>query len=331
MSKGLKGEYNHTVDSKGRMIIPSKLREQLGMSFSYAVQEQPRGLADAFIIGADFIGEDFPLLNDGDTGTSIAGGGGHRLPRLEEFFHGAFDGFLGGVVENGLHFVVLLLPRLIVFVSGIAAPVLLVGVNIPSASQGLGINAIPALFLFKVIDMSRLAQIINWILASTLISLKHIFLHLLLQEIRRRGYNLRHFIMIGNGQQAYEYIRNVRENSYTGVVVDGYVSAVQKPGLGKCLGTYEELEEILSRSDYDGLVVALEPHEIRFLKTIMDVADKVGIQIDLIPFYNDYYPTHPTFESIGTSKLIDLRSTPLNRTGCDEEAVAYSFSVSKAQ
>ena len=32
--------------------------EQLGMSFSYAVQETPRGLADAFIVGADFIGDD---------------------------------------------------------------------------------------------------------------------------------------------------------------------------------------------------------------------------------------------------------------------------------
>ena len=31
---------------------------QLGMRFEYAVQEQPRGLADAFIIGADFIGDD---------------------------------------------------------------------------------------------------------------------------------------------------------------------------------------------------------------------------------------------------------------------------------
>lgn len=40
--------------------------EQLGMSFSYAVQEQPRGLADAFIIGADFIGDDNVALVLGD-------------------------------------------------------------------------------------------------------------------------------------------------------------------------------------------------------------------------------------------------------------------------
>ena len=39
---------------------------QLGMNFSYAVQEYPRGLADAFIIGADFIGNDAAALVLGD-------------------------------------------------------------------------------------------------------------------------------------------------------------------------------------------------------------------------------------------------------------------------
>ena len=40
--------------------------EQLGMKFEYAVQETPRGLADAFIIGADFIGTDSVALVLGD-------------------------------------------------------------------------------------------------------------------------------------------------------------------------------------------------------------------------------------------------------------------------
>ena len=39
---------------------------QLGMQFTYEVQEQPRGLADAFIIGADFIGSDRVALILGD-------------------------------------------------------------------------------------------------------------------------------------------------------------------------------------------------------------------------------------------------------------------------
>ncbi len=40
--------------------------EQLGLTMSYAVQEYPRGLADAFIIGADFIGDDSVALVLGD-------------------------------------------------------------------------------------------------------------------------------------------------------------------------------------------------------------------------------------------------------------------------
>lgn len=39
---------------------------QLGMEFSYAVQEAPRGLADAFIIGEKFIGDDRVALVLGD-------------------------------------------------------------------------------------------------------------------------------------------------------------------------------------------------------------------------------------------------------------------------
>jgi glucose-1-phosphate thymidylyltransferase len=39
---------------------------QLGMSFSYAVQEAPRGLADAFLVGEQFIGNDRVALILGD-------------------------------------------------------------------------------------------------------------------------------------------------------------------------------------------------------------------------------------------------------------------------
>ena len=40
--------------------------EQLGLKLSYAIQEYPRGLADAFIIGEEFIGKDSVALVLGD-------------------------------------------------------------------------------------------------------------------------------------------------------------------------------------------------------------------------------------------------------------------------
>ena len=49
----------------------------LGLHFSYAVQEQPRGLADAFIVGAEFIGSDRVALVLGDNIFY-----GHSLPEV---------------------------------------------------------------------------------------------------------------------------------------------------------------------------------------------------------------------------------------------------------
>ena len=40
--------------------------EQIGCNFTYKVQEKPRGLADAFIVGADFIGADKVAMILGD-------------------------------------------------------------------------------------------------------------------------------------------------------------------------------------------------------------------------------------------------------------------------
>ncbi len=54
--------------------------EWLGMHFEYAVQDKPRGLADAFIIGKDFIGSDSVALVLGD---NIFYGQGF-VPKLED-------------------------------------------------------------------------------------------------------------------------------------------------------------------------------------------------------------------------------------------------------
>jgi len=53
---------------------------KIGMKFSYAVQEEPKGLADAFIIGEEFIGNDSVCLILGD---NIYYGPG-LTPRLEK-------------------------------------------------------------------------------------------------------------------------------------------------------------------------------------------------------------------------------------------------------
>jgi glucose-1-phosphate thymidylyltransferase len=62
-----------------RMLFQRLLGDgsDIGLNFSYAVQDQPRGLADAFILGRDFIGSDAVALVLGDNIFY-----GHGLPEL---------------------------------------------------------------------------------------------------------------------------------------------------------------------------------------------------------------------------------------------------------
>jgi glucose-1-phosphate thymidylyltransferase len=61
---------------------------QFGVSISYAVQEQPNGLAQAFVLGADFIGNDSAALVLGDN-IFYGPGLGSQLTRFEGIDGGA--------------------------------------------------------------------------------------------------------------------------------------------------------------------------------------------------------------------------------------------------
>ena len=58
--------------------------EELGMSFSYKIQEQPNGLAQAFVLGADFLNGEPGCLILGDN--MFYGQGFSAMLRREPFF-----------------------------------------------------------------------------------------------------------------------------------------------------------------------------------------------------------------------------------------------------
>lgn len=179
-----------------------------------------------------------------------------------------------------------------------------------------GVLALMALLYFaRAVEFSRLALFLFWLFSSTLVLGKRTAVRASLRHYRKLGYNQKHVIVAGSGHFARQYAQDILENPHLGFRLDGYVCARGRAKADGCLGTYEQLEELLAGRQLDELVVALEPQEIGSMNQILAAADKEGVRVSIIPFYNDYIPAHPTIDVVGRTKLIDIRATPLDNIG----------------
>lgn len=182
--------------------------------------------------------------------------------------------------------------------------------------NGGGVLALMALLYFtRIVDFSRLAIFLFWGFSSVFVIAKRTAVRVVLRRYRKLGYNQKHAILVGSGHFARQYAQDIQANPHLGFMLDGYVSGEEERGLGAHLGGYGDLEKILAERDPDELVVALEPQEIAYMQPVLAAADKEGVRISIIPFYNDYIPSHPTIDVVGRTKLVDMRATPLDNLG----------------
>lgn len=110
MSSGLKGQFNHSVDAKGRLIIPTKLREQLGDTFVVT-----KGL-DGCLYG-------YPDQEWDEFQTKL-----RKLPTLNKRARQTKDFFVAGAVDCELDSQGrILLPQILRDFAGITKEVAIVG------------------------------------------------------------------------------------------------------------------------------------------------------------------------------------------------------------
>lgn len=191
-------------------------------------------------------------------------------------------------------------------------------------TEGLTIAAINAVgvllfmalaYIWRIIEISRLLLALFWVISSLALVMKRIVVRAILKHYRALGYNQKYVIVVGCEKLAAQYIKNLHEQNWLGFQVVGYLGQKENTELGEYLGTYDKLQSVLEKRFVDELIVALEPHEVRYMKSVLEVADKEGIRISIIPFYNEYIPAHPSIEVVGDTKLINMRSTPLDKIG----------------
>ncbi len=172
------------------------------------------------------------------------------------------------------------------------------------------------LYVLRLSEFSRGVLVLSYVLTICIVGLKRVLLRKILRRYRKIGYNQKHVIVIGAGNLAKRYVENIKKNPQFGFYIDGYVSDDESSSLGEKLGNYNDLNDILEASKVDEIVIAFDAKEVERIDATIDVCEKYGCKIYIIPFYNDYIPTVPAVDVIEDIKLINMRTIPLDSDFC---------------
>ena len=184
-------------------------------------------------------------------------------------------------------------------------------VRIAAVNAVCSVLAASLFYVFRVTDFSRQALFLFWLISTLLVIAKHFAGKRLITHYRSLGYDRRHIIIIGSGVHAESYLAGLKSQTFE-FTVDGYVGPEGNDALGPCLGSFADVSAVLEMYSADEIVIALELEDMQHMPAIMTAADKEGLRVSMIPFYSDYIPTHPEIETVGSAKLINLRSTPMD-------------------
>lgn len=173
------------------------------------------------------------------------------------------------------------------------------------------------LFVSRGINYSRITLAVYFVLGSGGLSCKRIVLRLALRRLRREGYNQKHVVILGGGKMALNYLSAIQSQRELGYRASGYVSnqpSALLDGL-KWLGTFDDLYPILQKTDPDEVISAIDMEDYSKTPQIIEACEKAGIKLSIIPFYAEYMPTNPQFDTIGTIPLLNIRRIPLDNWG----------------
>ncbi len=184
----------------------------------------------------------------------------------------------------------------------VAVMVVLFAINIPDFSRGMvgvfyGVNIIVESFMRK--------------------GVRHV-----LRYVRRKGYNLKHMLLVGYSRAAEEYINKIKANPEWGYEVCGIlddrvpVGAIYK-GVS-VTGEIDTLSEVLMENELDEIGITLSLSDYDRLETIVNICEKSGVHTKFIPDYNSVIPSRPYLEDMDGLAVVNIRRVPLtnlvNRT-----------------
>ena len=171
-------------------------------------------------------------------------------------------------------------------------------------------------FFVRKYEFSRLTFLYFWIISMIILCVERILFREFLRFIRKRGYNLRHALIVGTGDLAMNVTDKVHNHPELGIKIRGFLSD-DKSQIGnelkgfKVLETCNNIRSIVIDQKVDIVLITLPLSARERLKRILeDIGDEM-VSIMLIPDLIEFATLRGGIGEFEGMPIISLRDTPL--------------------
>ena len=185
-------------------------------------------------------------------------------------------------------------------------------------SNALGIFILTtALFIFKYIHYSRYLLLLFAILSITIVITERMLLRFILRHLRKKGFNLKHILIVGFSETTIRFIEKVKKNPQWGYhiacILDDHPIVLQEEEF-ETTGSISDLDNCLEQREIDEVFITLPGEESEKLEYIINTTEKFGVKSQIIPHFYQWIPAKPFIEEIDGLPIIYTRFIPLDNT-----------------
>ena len=171
-------------------------------------------------------------------------------------------------------------------------------------------------YFVKQFEFSRLVILYFWVFSILLVNLVRGSFREILRVMRRRGYNLRHVLIVGDGALAGKVVSRIHARPELGLRIVGLLAGDPKKvgetveGL-RVLGTYEQAGEIVRELSIDKIFIAIPLETYGRMEGILRGLEEEFVDIKVVPDLYQYVTLRGGVEEFDGLPLVNLQDSPL--------------------
>ncbi|GJM44901.1 MAG: undecaprenyl-phosphate glucose phosphotransferase [Gemmatimonadota bacterium] len=171
-------------------------------------------------------------------------------------------------------------------------------------------------FFYRSFEFSRAVLIIFCFVNILMLSATRMTIRFFLRELRKKGWNQRHAVVVGCGKLGQSTAEKLLNNPWTGIRIVGFfddrASRIGKQILGiPVLGRLDEVDAFIRDGSIDQLYIALPIQDYPKIDPVLDSLARETVDIRFVPDFPRLVSLKPHLTDFDGLPIMSIRESPI--------------------